>query len=252
MGFAIMRFSKIKSINQGNAVLAHARRKFEVKTLSHPENKNVTILTPAIVNNGYEDMSFGQILDVVLQDSKPPKKNSVLALEFVMSFSKGSVTEDNLKSFAEASVRFLRDVFSEKNIVSVVLHRDEACEHIHAIVVPKIDGRLCCKHFINGSRSCSELQDKYYEYVKDCGDLQRGINRSITETKHEDFKRYKARLSENQATLDAYQAVYGTPEFMLLDDKIEFLHCYESLKKKKNLSLVQQPYQPPQNEQYVL
>ena len=75
MGYAIMRFSKIKNVNTGNGILRHIRREIAIPTLTHPENKNMKI---TLSNSGvdYSNCTFKQILDSKL-NGKKPRANSV-------------------------------------------------------------------------------------------------------------------------------------------------------------------------------
>ena len=220
MGYAIMRFSKIKSASTGNGVMRHIRRQVDIKTLSHPERKNINILTEPIKEK-YQNKTFNDILKDKLNGTKP-RSNSVLGLEFVFAFTPGCVTEDNLKAWSMASTQFLIDVFGIDNVVSVTIHRDEANFHAHAIVIPMFEGKLNCKHFIDGPASCRELQDRYYEMVKDYGDLQRGINSKVTKRIFESSKKWWARNGDKEINLEAYQKTFGTPDSWDIETSIKF------------------------------
>ena len=220
MGYAIMRFSKIKSASTGNGVIRHIRRQVDIKTLSHPERKYINILTEPIKEK-YQNKTFNDILKDKLNGTKP-RANSVLGLEFVFAFTPGCVTEDNLKAWSMASTQFLIDVFGIDNVVSVTIHRDEANFHAHAIVIPMFEGKLNCKHFIDGPASCRELQDRYYEMVKDYGDLQRGINSKVTKRIFESSKKWWARNGDKEINLEAYQKTFGTPDSWDIETSIKF------------------------------
>ena len=220
MGYAIMRFSKIKSASTGNGVMRHIRREVDIKTLSHPENKNINILTEPIKEN-YQNKTFNQILKSKLNGNKP-RKNSVLGLEFVFAYTPGCVPDENLKAWSMASTQFLIETFGIENVVSVTLHRDERNPHIHAVVIPMADGKLNCKHYINGPASCRALQDSYYEAVKDYGDLSRGINSKITRRIHDSNKRWIAANAEKEIKLEAYKKTFGTAEIWNRETVIKF------------------------------
>ena len=215
-----MRFSKIKSASTGNGVMRHIRRQVDIKTLSHPERKNINILTEPIKEK-YQNKTFNDILKDKLNGTKP-RANSVLGLEFVFAFTPGCVTEDNLKAWSMASTQFLIDVFGIDNVVSVTIHRDEANFHAHAIVIPMFEGKLNCKHFIDGPASCRELQDRYYEMVKGYGDLQRGINSKVTKRIFESSKKWWARNGDKEINLEAYQKTFGTPDSWDIETSIKF------------------------------
>ena len=220
MGYAIMRFSKIKSASTGNGVMRHIRREVDIKTLSHPERKNINILTEPIKEN-YQNKTFNQILKNRLNGTKP-RKNAVLGLEFVFAYTPGCVPDENIKAWSMASTQFLIETFGIDNVVSVTLHRDERNPHIHAVVIPMTDGKLNCKHYINGPTSCRELQDSYYEAVKDYGDLQRGINSKVTKRIFESSKRWWARSADKEINLEAYRKTFGTPDSWSVETSVKF------------------------------
>ena len=101
MGYAIMRFSKIKNVNTGNGILRHIRREITIPTLTHPENKNVKItLSKSEVD--YSNCTFKQILDSKL-NGKKPRANGVLGLEFIFAFTPGCVETENIRDWARLS-----------------------------------------------------------------------------------------------------------------------------------------------------
>lgn len=207
MGYAIMRFKKIKSILALNGVQRHNERRVPIKTLTHPENKNVNILISDTAEN-YQGKTFSTILKEKTNNSKI-RQNAVLGLEFVFAFTPGCVKENNLKAWSEASVGFLAEWFGKENIISVVLHKDEGNPHIHAVVLPMVGNSLNCKHYINGPASCREMQNRYYEMVKDTGDLQRGINSKITHKVHQSHLRWIAENAQKAEELEMYHKLYG-------------------------------------------
>lgn len=220
MGYAIMRFSKIKNVNTGNGILRHIRREITIPTLTHPENKNVKItLSKSEVD--YSSYTFKQILDSKLNGQKT-RANSVLGLEFIFAFTPGCVETENIKNWGEASMRWLSEKFGSDNIICSVLHNDEKSPHIHAVLIPMFDGKLNCKHYINGPASCREMQDTYYQAVKAFGDLERGINSKVTKRIHESSKRWMVRSAESERTLTAYQKTFGKEDEWDLDTVIQF------------------------------
>ena len=221
MGYAIMRFSKIKSVNTGNGVMRHIRREVEIKTLSHPERKNIRISTSKIKEQ-YQYQTFNEVLKGKLDGTKP-RKNAVVGLEFIFAYTPGCVPDENVKNWSMATVAWLADNFGgTDNLAEVVLHLDEKSPHIHAVVIPMADGKLNCKHYINGPASCRALQDSYYEAVKDYGDLSRGINSKITKRIHESNKKWIAANAEKETKLEAYRKTFGTEDTWSSETIIRF------------------------------
>ena len=93
---------------------------------------------------------------------------------------------------------------------------------VYPVNLVMFDGKLNCKHYINGPASCREMQDTYYQAVKAFGDLERGINSKITKRIHESNKRWMARNAENEQTLTAYQKTFGKEDEWDFDTTIRF------------------------------
>lgn len=221
MGYAIMRFSKIKSASTGNGVMRHIRREVEIKSLTHPDRKNIRILTEEIKEK-HQHQTFNEILKDKLNGIKP-RKNGVLGLEFVFAYTPGCVPDNNIKAWAMATVGWLVDNFGgTENIAEIMLHNDEKSPHIHAVVIPMHNGKLNSKHYINGPASCRALQDSYYEAVKEYGDLSRGINSKITKRIHESNRKWIAENAENEIKLEAYQKTFGTSDSWSVETIIKF------------------------------
>lgn len=106
------------------------------------------------------------------------RKNSVLAYECVMSFSNGA--EVDIEHWERDCLKWLRDTFGKENVLSAVVHMDEATPHIHAIVIPlDKDEKLNAKFFTGGRKKMFELQSGYGKAVEKYG-LKRGLMHSVT------------------------------------------------------------------------
>lgn len=83
--------------------------------------------------------------------------------------------------------------FGEENIISAVVHMDEANPHIHICFVPLTkDKRLSSKEIIGGPRGLAKHQDDFYAHMAEkFPDLQRGIPATITHRKHIPTSVYK-------------------------------------------------------------
>ena len=97
--------------------------------------------------------------------------------------------------------------FGEENIISAVVHMDEANPHIHICFVPLTkDKRLSSKEIIGGPRGLAKHQDDFYAHMAEkFPDLQRGIPATITHRKHIPTSVYK-----NAALLyEHYEEIVG-------------------------------------------
>lgn len=93
---------------------------------------------------------------------------------------------ERLKAWEQKLKEFARSHFG-KNLVSLVLHLDEATPHAHALVMPfDENGNLNAKKVFN-RQGLIRLQDTYAEYCKPLG-VQRGLRGSTA--KHEQVKKF--------------------------------------------------------------
>ncbi len=116
--------------------------------------------------------------------NKTVRKDAVRTIEFVLSASPEYFRPQNPSAFGEyeqgrldawiaANFEFLKKEHGD-NLVSAVLHLDEATPHIHAVVVPlDAHNRLNAKHFFGGRQKLSETQTRYAAAVAHLG-IERG------------------------------------------------------------------------------
>lgn len=153
-----------------------------------------------------------------------PRKNAVLGIEVMMSYNANEVDEKfDVDKWCEENIKWLKETFGEENVISAVLHQDEGVTsensksglnagHIHAMVIPMVDGKLNAKHFLSGRTKLHEMQTQYGEAMKPLG-LERGLEGSIA--KHERIqkmysainKEYEKELPspEKDETIEAYR-----------------------------------------------
>lgn len=104
------------------------------------------------------------------------------------------MTTDEIKKWADICMDFVyKDLgYKEEQVLHATVHLDEKTPHIHCVVVPlinKFDKRtnterytISKKQYIRDKIHLSELQDKYWERLKNNGyDLERGIKNSDNE-----------------------------------------------------------------------
>lgn len=132
--------------------------------------------------------------------------NQVRVIRVMLTGTQGDMKriaqEDRLKAWCADNLEWLRKTFGAENIVSAVLHMDEATPHIHAAVVPIVTGerrkarekkpqeqnkrkyhtksaarpRLCADDVMSRIK-LKEYQDTYAQAMAKYG-LQRGIDGS--------------------------------------------------------------------------
>jgi hypothetical protein len=165
------------------------------------------------------------------------KKNSVLAIEHLMTFSPDFIAFEKKKlegdkytlsgdvkkwnEFKESSINWLKDKYGKDNIVNISVHYDERTPHIHAYVVPikektvkwknkngegeKTVKSLCARDYLGGKEKMQEMQDSFHSAVSHLG-LERGVKGSLA--KHEHIQKYYERVNQSvafQADIDKFK-----------------------------------------------
>lgn len=220
MGYAIMRFMKYNDIKKINNAIRHCQREFSMNTLTNPDAKNINVYTRTMLDEGYDKKSFDEVLTEKLNGTKI-RKNNVLCLEYIMTFSKGVIPEDKYSDWVKTSVKWLQDFYGAENIYKIFLHNDESNFHAHIFCLPIRENHLCFKKFIDGPKDCRLHQDSYHDAVKSFG-LDRGITSTISRNKHESHRHWMAANAEKEATLNDYKETFGN----ILDWDIDTIQAY--------------------------
>lgn len=193
--FSIGREGKIKTFQGLKAAASHnARMNYDAsnKIISNanPEICKYNIdLTPLL--KGYDKVRFSSIADKSNYEGfkfvdkwyermrnvsyyadrgyTNIKKNTNLALEFILSYS-GSAADNILFSSSDwikRNIEWMNNTFNvapdgNNNILSAILHRDEHTDHIHLLVIPiDEDGRLNSQRWIGGTLKMRKLRQSY-------------------------------------------------------------------------------------------
>ena len=142
-------------------------------------------------------------------------KNQVQAIRIVLSGTHEDMArmenEGRLGEWCDDSVAWLRETYGADNLVSAVLHMDEETPHIHATVVPIVQGerrkqkkeenakrryrtkatapRLCADEMMSRA-NLIRYQDTYAEHMAKYG-LKRGVRGSVAKhlSTHEYYRR---------------------------------------------------------------
>lgn len=141
---------------------------------------------------------FDEAIERLKKQNPKIRKNAVLALEVVTTFSREDIEHVDVEKWKADQVKWLRETFNPNpeefgdNVVSVVFHGDEAGNvHCHSIVIPIDDkGHLNASYFTDGRIKMNALQDSYGDLMQKNHNLKRGLKGSVA--KHEDIKRFYA------------------------------------------------------------
>lgn len=184
--YAIMRIEKRKLPSVGRICKHHERQKDEYK--SNPDidperaGMNYHIVEPP---GPYRDA----VLARIEQAGSRLRKDSVVLQDCFVGgtpdWLKGKSREEQREFFNHAYQFFERN-FGKENIISAVVHMDEATPHMHLCFVPITPkGRLSSKDIIGGPQGLVQWQDRFYEHMHQrYPDLSRGIPKKQTKRKH--------------------------------------------------------------------
>ena len=196
--YCILRISKIKSIQQMQAAYEHNYRLKEVPN-EDPElekfNHELITLNGKTYAEAFQDyiatIGYGP-------NGKQIRKNGILALELVLTFSKEAAKQIDISKWEHQNIEWILNTFPTPaedgtNILSVVSHVSESVPHIHAV--------LCCvdpsnnlnaSYFIDGPAKLHKLQNSYATAMKPLG-LERGVPESSA--RHVDIRRFYGELN---------------------------------------------------------
>lgn len=219
MGYAVLHIDKARG--NDSAMTAHIERSFVPNnvdaTRTHLNRDlvqfpaNVTNRTEAIEHRIATANIYRKVAD-----------NQVKALRFILSGSHEDMlrleSEGRLGEWCDSTMQWLYSTFGKENVVAATLHADEETPHIHATVVPIVQGerrkakteaengkrkyktkknkvRLCADDVLT-PKKLEEYQTTYAEQMKPFG-LERGIYGS--EAKHRsNMEYYKELLKETE------------------------------------------------------
>ena len=219
MGYAVLHIDKARG--NDSAMSAHIERTFVPNnvdaTRTHLNRELVQF--PAGVTNRTEAIEH-RIATANIY--RKVADNQVKALRFILSGSHEDMlrleSEGRLGEWCDSTMQWLYSTFGKENVVAATLHADEETPHIHATIVPIVQGerrkakteaengkrkyktkknkvRLCADDVLT-PKKLEEYQTTYAEQMKPFG-LERGIYGS--EAKHRsNMEYYKEILKETE------------------------------------------------------
>lgn len=170
------------------------------------------------------------------------KKQSNVACEFLITSDNDffkKIGQAETKRYFEEAYKFACDKCGEKNIISAVVHMDETTPHMHLTYIPVVKGisrkgqpieKINCSEFWKGFNSYGELQDKFYEHMKEKGfDLERGQKNEDREQRREHLSLQKYKEETLQEQIKSLEVEKEEAKNLLnqIDEKINRLHKEE-------------------------
>ncbi len=162
MGFAVLRFEKVKTTRVLKARVMHNHREGKIPAhIDRARTERNEVEGDALV--GLQRLTEGVKM----------RKNGVLAVEAVVSFSPSKTKEINLQKWKEENIGWFVKTFGEDNILETALHLDEKTPHMHVIFAPRVNGKFNCREILGGKVKLRRLQDSYAIAMQEFG-LERG------------------------------------------------------------------------------
>ena len=196
MGYCFMTIEKVKDKGSLSKKYQHNYRTGKVSNadpaLSYKNKELVKLGGKTYVEK------FDEVLNRLKEQNPKIRKNAVLALEIVTTFSREDAEHVDVEKWKSDQVKWLRENFNPNpeefgdNVVSVMFHGDEAGNvHCHSVIIPIDDkGKLNASYFLDGRVAMIQLQDSYGKMMEERHRLKRGLRGSSA--KHEDIKKFYA------------------------------------------------------------
>jgi hypothetical protein len=177
----ILRVEKHNSLEKIDAMNRHVNRKSIGRNIVTSKTKYNRIL------EGQADVRFATEKRLEQLGITKLRKNGVILLEFVTTFSPNYLKNENGEYLESASQRLADFIAQTKqwfveefgsNVVSSVLHMDETTPHIHTFVVPayydnKGRAKLSARKITGSKQLLSKMQDSFAKKMSPLG-LSRG------------------------------------------------------------------------------
>ena len=127
---------------------------------------------------------------------KKVRKDAVLQVEVVLTYSSAANDNIPIDEWKKANVEWLKEYFGEDNVISAILHQDEATPHIHAMVTPidrsSGEPKFNAKKWLGGRQLMSQMQTSYSKAMEQFG-LRRGEENS--RASHQDLQTFYRALN---------------------------------------------------------
>ena len=195
--FAILRIEKRKlgSVTQINNHHERLKEKYKSNEDIDPERThlNYHLVEP-------EGKYRQKVLDRIEEVGAKKRKDSVVLQDVLITASPDWIDaksyEEQVEYFDHA-FDFIANRYGRDNILSAVVHMDEAHPHMHLVFVPITPERkLSSKTLMGGPKGMEKLQDDFHEHMsKKYPDLTRGISKKITKRRHISPQMYKQAAS---------------------------------------------------------
>lgn len=207
MSYQVLRVQKLKSTAVG-ACQAHNLRQYR-KTAQNINAEQTKLNIELVKCSDFADAINQRVDHIQSQQTRKIRKDCPRALEYVISASPEFFNGTDKREYFEKALEFLRGRHGSENIVSAVIHNDEATPHMHVVVVPVKDKKLNPKHFCD-KFELSKLHTQFNQEVGSKFGLSRGESSNI---KHQTTAEHRRTLQREVRELENDLIRYRKNEF---------------------------------------
>jgi hypothetical protein len=183
--FAIIRTKKHKSLAAIRNISKHHTREITCKTADPAKTPRNLFYGAGSTGANVAKKVREVISDAEKKHGKKFRSDSVKAIEYLMTASPEfwkKATKQEKSGYLKKCLSWLEKKHGAGCVVASWIHFDERSPHIHAVVVPLLNGVLNAKAYLGGRETCSELQTDFYTQCGVPFGLSRGVIKS--EAKH--------------------------------------------------------------------
>lgn len=196
MQYVIVRMKKFKGAGVAGIQMHNRREKVSQTNpdIDYTKSKN----NYALVNCENFNKAISQRIRS-LNQARTVRKDAVVMSDFIVSaspdFFKDTPIEIQRGYFRDA-LNFISNRYGKENIISAVVHLDEATPHMHIDMVPIINNKLCAKSLFT-KKELSDLQGDFYKSVGIEYGLSRGEIKD-EKRRHLETREYKIKAKEDE------------------------------------------------------
>lgn len=193
MAKIVLRCEKIKSKNAITKMHKHNFRTDYCENIDKSRTHLNEELIPLPEGKTYKDILDEKIKESDYYKRHKVRSNAVFAIDVQIGFSREQMSDPNfnIDLWKQQSVKWAEDTFGKENVISMVLHMDESTPHIHAVVVPMVNGCLNCSYYLGTPDKLRAIQDSIGRYMSEVG-LERGGRYSVA--KHTEMQKFYGAL----------------------------------------------------------
>ena len=195
--FAILRCAKVKNLGNMGASLQHTFRERETPNADPARIRDNTVLAGAEDSRGVLDAWRARAPEKI-------RANAVHGLEYFIGGSPGALnamSREDQDAYFRRALDWIEERHGKENVLSAVIHRDEATPHMTVMTIPLDDrGRLNARALVGDRGKLSAMQTDFAERVGQPHGLERGVQGS--KATHERVKSAYAHLNDPEHAVE--------------------------------------------------